>query len=544
MTKPRPINRSAARRGVVMLAVLVIVTLGALASTTVLVSVQGQRGRHASLLDRDQTRALAWSGVQAVMAELAEQRLSLLQGESPELTESFVLFTDGIGRRGVVRLALLDEQGSVAVAEPSKLDVNHAPAEMLERLPGMNEALVEAIVAARPFNSVGELVRVEGLSPALLYGEVDELRTLEDAQQDDGASATGGSGIDASSFETSDARLIDLLTVFSFDPNLIAGYQNLSEYAGERRINLDTPWNDALEQGLTRIFGGQVTQFVRALMQSGVSFESDADVVEQLRGSTDEDDVWNFVLDSMSTSDDAYRLGRIDALRAPEPILTAVLDVEPEVAQNIISLRERLDEQSRLTPAWLVTEDVLTPSEFQAAADWLTTRSLQWRVRIEAGIADADQTAGDLGELRLRGVVVYDVVIDVASQRPRVALLRDSTMLDLARRLIESDANDEGDQALEDAFDLVIGLEVAEDPLALSDDGSGGSFGRDARSLRSDRGISRSEPARSTADEPEPGGGSGEQQFVDRRIGRWTPGSSSRANSNQNASNQPNGRTP
>lgn len=55
------------------------------------------------------------------------------------------------------------------VVEPTPpVDLNHAPIDDLERLPGVGRALAIRIVNARPFASVDELVRVRGLRGARL----------------------------------------------------------------------------------------------------------------------------------------------------------------------------------------------------------------------------------------------------------------------------------------------------------------------------------------------------------------------------------------
>lgn len=510
------------RRGVVLLAVLVIVTLGALAGTTMLIAVQGQRGRHATLLDRDQGRALAWSGVQAVMAELAEQRVELLAGGDPDLTDAFVLFTLENGVRGVVRLVPVDADGSLAAAEPTRLDINHATANMLAALPGVSDLLAERIAAGRPYTSVGELLRIDGVTPDLLYGAAEELAGLE------GGGQVAEEAADLFEGESGGQRLADLLTVFSFDPNLIAGFGELEEFAGERRVNLNTPWNAALERGLTRVFGAQAAQVVRNLSQTGITFTEDRQIAAQLAQFNAEPRVWAFALDALSTSDDAYRLGRVDVLRASPVVLAAIPGIGQEKAQDIAAVRDGLSEEDRKTVAWLFSEEVLTAFQFAAAVDHLTTRSLQWRVRIEAGLADSGEDGGDLSTVVLDDVVVYDAVIDVASQRPRVAMLRDVTMLELARRLSESADRDALEESLGEAFDLALAADREAEVGAPGDRASdeGGSGGRSLR-------LSRAPDSFGGRDEGEDAGGGGdtsggepageeEQRFVDRRIGRWT----------------------
>jgi hypothetical protein len=76
---------------------------------------------------------------------------------------------------------------------------------------------------------------------------------------------------------------------------------------------------------------------------------------------------------------------------------------------------------------WLVSESILTVDQFEQAIDLLTTRTLQWRVVVEAGFVDTGSDEGaDFPPLVDR--VVVEAVIDVASERPRVAYLRDISM--------------------------------------------------------------------------------------------------------------------
>jgi competence protein ComEA len=55
------------------------------------------------------------------------------------------------------------------VADPAPaVDLNRAPIDQLERLPGVGRAIATRIVDARPFASVDDLVRVRGLRGARL----------------------------------------------------------------------------------------------------------------------------------------------------------------------------------------------------------------------------------------------------------------------------------------------------------------------------------------------------------------------------------------
>ncbi|MEO1130248.1 MAG: helix-hairpin-helix domain-containing protein, partial [Planctomycetota bacterium] len=218
-------------RGSVLLAVLIVVTMGALAaSTTLLLSSSTQR---AGVLERRgvERRALVCSAIEALVSELEGQRDDLFDGVPPELPDELTLFEAG-ERRAVVRLVEID--GQPIVAEPGKLDVNQATAEMLEAIEGIDAPLAARIVeerARRPFRSVFDLQRVDGISAETL-------------------GLTGEPSL-PSGFTPSQAPLSSLLTVHAFDPNVQSGIgEDASQYVGRRRINLNRAWSEAMAQAI------------------------------------------------------------------------------------------------------------------------------------------------------------------------------------------------------------------------------------------------------------------------------------------------------
>ena len=67
-----------------------------------------------------------------------------------------------------------EEEKPDSLLEGEVIDINSAPAEDLQRLPGIGEKRAQAIVAWRaehgPFRSVDELVQVAGIGEKLLAG--------------------------------------------------------------------------------------------------------------------------------------------------------------------------------------------------------------------------------------------------------------------------------------------------------------------------------------------------------------------------------------
>ncbi len=519
-------------RGVILLTVLVIVGVGALVGTTVVYVAQGERSGARVSIDRTQERALAWSGVQAALTELAEQRDLLLSGAMPQLTTQWTLYTDDLGRRGVVRLMAIGAGGEPSVSELAKLDVNRATEEMLAKVPGLDDELSKAIVKARgerPFQSVEELGRVEGVTPELLYGRGD-------AESGKWKMESGNAGEDAAGNGDDPAGgLTELLTVFAFDANVQAGIgEGGAEHGGRLRINLNTTWSKELADGVAERFGQDAVRGVEDVFKAGATFKKDGDIVGKLRELGAPPDSWGVFLDAFTTCPDPYVIGRVDVSLAPVEVLACIPGLDTESASNVAAAREQLDGATRLDPAWPAGRKLVEPEKFQAACDHLTTRSLVWRVRVESGVLTPE--ADDEAPLERR--MVLDAVLDVTSERARVAYLRDVTLLETAlameRVLAASDEEEDAraeENGAEPQPEATRGNDSARRPQA--------SFDKPA--------DPPGEPAAPSGETPAPSGysakpdrsgeGGAETGAIpsaapqraeprDRRLGRWTPGGS------------------
>jgi len=84
------------------------------------------------------------------------------------------LFTAGavIAVAGVAAWLLRDFRFSAPASTPSKassiVDLNHATQAQLEAVPGIGPGLAPRIIAARPYRSVDDLVRVSGIGEKTL----------------------------------------------------------------------------------------------------------------------------------------------------------------------------------------------------------------------------------------------------------------------------------------------------------------------------------------------------------------------------------------
>ncbi len=414
------------RRATVLLGVLVVVVLASIIGATILRQSNAHQDLAAASLGALQSRALAWSGVLAVQSQLAAQREAILSGTPAEVSEGWR--TEVHGGVGIVRLVRWDGAdglpGPILIAEAGRLDVNAATAEMLAKLPGVNETLAGSIVSKRGggFECVEALAGVTGVSEADLFG------AAVDSEGPGGESAAG-------------PGLLAMLTTFAFDPNIQAGIgEGNAQYAGRSRIDLGLKWSQELEAAFKERFGEDVTKVAAEIFKNREPLKKDSELVALLQEKGVPPEEWGVMLDIFTTNNDLYRLSRVDLSTAPAVVLAAIPGIDLPAAERIVQMRDSLAADLKLDLAWPVKEGVLTKEQFLLAVDWLGTRCTQFRVRVEAGIAAAEaaEVGGEDGgeEIRLSRPVVLEAVIDVAGPVARIAYLRDVTHLKRARAIV------------------------------------------------------------------------------------------------------------
>ena len=401
------------RRAFVLLAVVVLVGSAMLVATGMLFNAQSEIAVVGTSADAAQSRAVAWSGVQIVMSELDRQRESILDGRAPRLDETYTVYETDRGR-GVVRLLPVGPGRERLVAEAGKLDLNTIDAATLVATGFVDDALASAIVAHRdgaagPLQSIDDLLYVDGVTVETLYGPLEEidLPGLDDA---DPAPAIGRA--------VPPRGLADVLTVFAVEPSL--------QRDGRRRVALDAPWSESLRDRLVDRFGPLPGAALSGAIENG-SLEDVAGVCAALRALEVPAEAWGAVTDAVTFAPDLHRYGRVDINSAPVEVLSAIDGIEPEQAATMVRARTGLSSDDRAVVTWPVVADVLAPEQFDAVADRFTTRCWTWRFRVAAGVVD-DASAW-------RHPVVYEVVVDLSDPAPRVAYLRDVTLLATAARL-------------------------------------------------------------------------------------------------------------
>ena len=255
-----PSGRSGARSGFILVAVLIVVMLASMVVVSLLFRLRAEQAATAAGAGGEQAWAAAMSGVHEAMRLVgsAVAGSSDWQDNPTILREQlviddgadhwyFTVFGQGDGEENEVRFGLTDES--------SKLNINFATEEMLEKLPKMTPYLAQGLldfldednsprpegaeqeyydalptpygVFNGPLSTLDELLLVRGFTPALLYGEDANWNYLLDANEDDGDTLFPPDNKDGKL----DCGLRQYLTVSSYELNV--------DNSGAPRIDLN-----------------------------------------------------------------------------------------------------------------------------------------------------------------------------------------------------------------------------------------------------------------------------------------------------------------
>ncbi len=458
------------RRGVALAVVLLVIALGALVGMTAVYFATAAYSSAAASARRVQGRALAWSGVQAVTAELWSQREALLRGESPRLEGEGVVFEERSEtvRRGVYRLRAMGagdegepEGGGWAVGEAARLDANSASAERLIAIgvsPGAADEIVSMRRARGGFSSVEEVVSVTGGMSAIGMSFDSEAPRRTPSASPGSAPPPGG--------PWEGGKAGGAITVFAFDPRCGSGVPR-GIGAGDARVDVSRGWSRELEEAVRGGLEAAELEALKGIVGEGGEQEKDAkdkkkeegvrgvggvkppgtyrELVERLAGARVSAAGMAVVLDACAVGSGAegvpaYRIGLVDVSRASAAVLATVPGFDAESAARAVSVRRGLTSEQRAGVMWLVERQVLTMEGLAAAADYVVHRTLQWRVIVEGGIDEGGEGGGGGGGGSggvLRDRVALEAVIDVSGPEPRVAYLRDVSLREAAGWLDE-----------------------------------------------------------------------------------------------------------
>lgn len=373
-------------------------------------AVQAQYGRQ----DRMRARRAAESGIQRAIAEMTtiqaanpgSQTTTTTTTSTSAATGNAVTLQDDwaqLGQNGDERFSLGRESFRVQIVDAaSRLNVNAAPQEQLERLPLTVEQIESLLdyreaeqtpraqggkdeyynnlpesynTKLRPLETVDELLQVRGWTPDILFRPITEVSSNTPLPVD----ANGTT-----------LPLIDLLTVSSYSPQL--------DPQGEARINVNTA------NAQQRLQQAGFSPPAITIITSRNNWADLGEIASQ--GGLQGDDLTR-TLDYLATNGQPRVAGLININTASEEILGTVPGITPDIAEAIVQRQG----QGFASLGELTSIPGVTPQVLQQAAHRLTAISQVFIVRV-IGLA------GD-------SKVALEAIVDVADGQPRLRQILD-----------------------------------------------------------------------------------------------------------------------
>jgi type II secretory pathway component PulK len=428
-------RRAQDQQGVVLVLVLLILTLVVAMALSLGREVRIEIAVAREHADQVKLRAMTASAIEQAMAAV---RLDTDPGDSLFSTwrddEALFAGTEHAHGRTWLLLTEPDPGDGHEVRygvrdEASKLDINVATKDQLLAVPGITDEAVDGILDWRdddddaeelgaetivyaaldppyeaknaPFESLDELLRVNGIDASMLYGEDRNRNGVLDPGEDDGDGSFPPDDADGEL----DRGLIDYLTVYSRDLNRTNDNRMRLVYSEESANALDKRLSEA---GLS----GPLVQRIRLLKTTNPEIESLGELVMRM-GSSDPEQV-AILLDQVSAAEAEMLPGLINVNTAPRELLTGLGLEDEELVEQILT--RRTDPSADLSsPAWLL--NVIPLQRFAQLVDRITTRSIQFTVHAVALLDDRP---------RFRRV---EVLIDRGFVPVRLLLIRDVTSL-------------------------------------------------------------------------------------------------------------------
>jgi type II secretory pathway component PulK len=493
------------RRGIVLLAVVLVIVLLALVAYRYSEMMSAEYRAAFSSVRAIQSRSLAESGVAYTTALLAIGDEFSLEGNpwnNPMAFQQVPVPTGpGMlpGRFSVVsplvmeqgfRYGVVDEGGKINLNVLLELDrgAGELGVQLLMGLPGMDEGLANAIMdwldeddeprenggaesevylsmdppymcKNGPFDSLEELLLVQGMTPELLYGSDRNRNGIIDPDEQDFGDNLGLSayltvysrsvnadpeGNQRINLNNADLMMLyEELAMLELPDDMISfilatrlyGTQNSSDTTGTNSDanleEIDAKIEEDMLKAVTRLrrvrsvwdlVGRQVTVTVGSgRMQKRIVFQSPLNSVEMQR------EMLPVLLDYLTTSDSWDLAPRININTAPAAVVRALVGtgrISEEDVETILANRPDPDMGEAggdlyRTTAWLVTEAGLRPNVVRRLDRFITGRSQVYRF----------QVVGTFESLRPTPSTRLEVVVDINNGRPRYLYWRDLSAL-------------------------------------------------------------------------------------------------------------------
>lgn len=425
-------------------AILSVVVIGVLHSALVDLMVVKNHG------DMIQAHYLALAGVEKAKALLyhdASTRKRAAKNHSGELYDAPDQFRDvpfGRGEFRVIRQGRRDETGKLLYGisdEESRLNLNSATAEELGKLYGMRPEIAAAILDWRdpdnnvtpggaeadyyaslqppylprngPFQTMRELLMVQGVTRELLMGEDANQNGLLDPEEDDGRASfppdnhdgildAGWSGaltIDSSA-ENLNAAGQERVNIQSADEKTLSGVRGISPelakamvvYRGQNKFQ---SLADLLEVGAVVQQNPSTTQpqnqnpnqrNQRNPRSSQPAQAQNTPTLQATGAKLVSEDLLMDIADDLTVSDDEQP-GAVNINTASPEVLACLPGMTDELAQAIVSYRKSAGFFANI--AWLLKVDGITRDIFKQIAPRVCVRSQTFRILSEGKVTSS-----------------------------------------------------------------------------------------------------------------------------------------------------------
>ena len=388
--------------GLSLVAVLWIVIILTVIATEFLYSVRLEQRIQGNMVERTKMFYAAKAGLEMFIAQLKSD-------ETPydALTEDWAEGLTGEIEDGMRPNNTLNYKVTVT-DESSKINVNTADEKMLQgvlALAGVSDeetaqTLAQAMVQARgeKFRTVGDLAKVEGMTPEILYGNPQQQlqQTSTQTQQQS---------------ETSDEEqqstkpLIDLVTVHSVDKNVDA--------EGQNRVDLNSANQEQLSQIQVEDSGGDGDK-----NQQQILSEKEAQAIidqreqEQYNSIGDlfdtpavSENMFNEIQDSISVEDEE---DKVNINTADSGELQNLSSIDEGVAEDIIRYRDSQGEFNNIDD--IRNAKVVNLDDMRILSDKVTTSSEQvvvGKINVNTAPVEILQLLPGMDEQKAQAIVAY-----------------------------------------------------------------------------------------------------------------------------------------
>ena len=340
-------------RGLSLISTLWLLTILSVLATHFLYSIRLEQRAQANFADRTKFHYAAKAGF--------ERAVVILRGDETPY--------DSLGENWAEGLEEQIRDGSESVNaltyrvkitdEGAKININTASVSTIEGLLTLmgyqateptEQPLAQAIEQGRPYRTVRDLARVQGMTPDLLYGQqaASDPNAVENVD-----SVTIGT-------QQNVPGLVDLLTVYSIDKN--------TDASGNARVNI----NNADGQQLTQIQGNNnqpvFSQGEKDALVQQREFDSIGDLIDATAVT---EQVFNNIRDRISVESNEEEEDIVNINTADAGELQTLDGIDEGIAERIIDHRNsqgNFQNVDQLKEVKLITED-----EFSSIVDRITT---------------------------------------------------------------------------------------------------------------------------------------------------------------------------